>query len=215
MKSDVFKNISEKDAADIIGKLCHEDMKTSNILASVSSAQFILESGYGKTELAQNANNMFGMKANLSNNTWSGSTWDGKSVYTKKTLEEYEVGVYTTITADFRVYDCVEDSIADHSAYLLGAKRGRILRYNGLAGEKDYKKAIQIIKDGGYATDSNYVSKICNIIERFNLTQYDILEESKYTLYHVQVGAYNIKENADNMLKRVKAAGFDAFIKED
>lgn len=214
MKSDVFKNLSEREAAAIIGKLCQEDMKKSNILASVSAAQFILESGYGKSELATNANNMFGMKAGLSNNTWSGSKWDGKSIYKMKTGEEYQTGVYTTIVADFRMYDSVEDSVADHSAYLLGAKRGRALRYNGLAGEKDYKKAIQIIKNGGYATDSKYVSKICNIIERFNLTQYDVINTKK-VIYRVQVGAYNIKANADNMLKRVKAAGFDAFIKVD
>jgi len=32
--------------------------------------------------------------------------------------------------------------------------------------------------------------------------------------YRVQVGAYSVKENAENMLKKVKAAGFkDAFIK--
>lgn len=35
------------------------------------------------------------------------------------------------------------------------------------------------------------------------------------TLYHVQVGAYSKKENADNMLKKVKSAGFDAFVKHD
>lgn len=214
MKSNVFKNLSEREAAAIIGKLCQEDMKKSNILASVSAAQFILESGYGKSELAQNANNMFGMKAGLSNNNWSGSTWDGKSRYTMKTGEEYQVGIYTTIVADFRIYNSVEDSVADHSAYLLGAKRGSSLRYNGLAGEKDYKKAIQIIKNGGYATDSKYVSKICNIIERFNLTQYDVVNTKK-VIYRVQVGAYNIKGNAENMLKRVRKAGFDAFIKVD
>ena len=77
------------------------------------------------------------------------------------------------ITADFRKYTCVEDSVADHSAYLLGAKNGRSKRYKGLAGCRDYKKAVQIIKDGGYATDLGYVNKLCNIIERYNLTQYD------------------------------------------
>jgi hypothetical protein len=46
--------------------------------------------------------------------------------------------------------------------------------YAGLKGCTDYKKAIQIIKDGGYATDTSYVSKICSIIERWNLTQYDV-----------------------------------------
>lgn len=34
------------------------------------------------------------------------------------------------------------------------------------------------------------------------------------TLYRVQVGAYSIKENAENMLKKLKAAGFDGFIFE-
>ena len=33
-----------------------------------------------KSELAQNANNVFGMKCSLSGNTWSGSTWDGKNL---------------------------------------------------------------------------------------------------------------------------------------
>lgn len=133
------------------------DQKKSGILASVSMAQFILESGYGKSELAQNANNCFGMKTSLSGNTWSGSTWDGKSKYTKKTQEEYTKGQMTTITADFRKYPCIEDSIADHSAYLLGAKKGSKLRYDGLKGCKDYKKAAKIIKDGGYATSSTYL----------------------------------------------------------
>lgn len=112
------------------------------------------------------------MKKNLSGNTWSGSSWDGKSIYTKKTQEE-ENGQMITITADFRKYSCVEDSIADHSAYLLGAKNGTALRYNGLKGCADYKKAVQIIKDGGYATSSTYVSKLCDIIERWGLTKYD------------------------------------------
>ena len=53
-----------------------------------------------------------------------------------------------TITAAFRKYDSVADSVADHSAYLLGATDGDGLRYPGLKGETDYRKAIQIIKDG-------------------------------------------------------------------
>lgn len=78
-----------------------------------------------------------------------------------------------TITADFRKYACVEDSIADHAAYLLGAMNGSRKRYEGLAGCTDYKKAAQIIKDGGYATSHTYVQDLCNIIERWNLTQYN------------------------------------------
>ncbi len=52
----------------------------TGILASVSMAQFILESGYGKSELAQNANNVFGMKCSLSRQHMERlAFWDGKS----------------------------------------------------------------------------------------------------------------------------------------
>lgn len=170
----VFAKLSEAEVVAKAGALFTADQKKSGILASVSMAQFILESGYGKSELAQNANNCFGMKTSLSGNTWSGSTWDGKSKYTKKTQEEYTKGEMTTITADFRKYPCIEDSISDHSAYLLGAKNGSKLRYDGLKGCTDYKKAAQIIKDGGYATSSTYVSNLCSIIEKWKLTQFDV-----------------------------------------
>ena len=174
LQATALKSLAESDVIKKIGSLFTADMKKSGILASVSLAQFILESGYGKSELAQNANNIFGMKCNLSGKTWSGSVWDGKSVYTKQTKEQNTDGNFVTITADFRKYPCIEDSIADHSAYLLGAKNGRKLRYKGLKGCADYRKAAQIIKDGGYATSITYVSRLCEIIEQWNLTQYDI-----------------------------------------
>lgn len=173
LQASSLKNLSEADVIAKVGPLFTADQKASGILASVSLAQFILESGYGKSELAQNANNCFGMKKSLSGNTWSGSTWDGTSIYTKKT-QEYENGAYVTVTADFRKYAKVEDSIADHSAYLLGAKNGNKLRYDGLKGCMDYKKAAQIIKDGGYATSPTYVENLCSIIEKWKLTQYDV-----------------------------------------
>lgn len=49
--------------------------------------------------------------------------------------------------------------------------------YDGLKGCTDYKKAVQIIKDGGYATSHTYVEKLCSIIERWNLTHYDVAGE--------------------------------------
>ena len=191
LQASSLKGLSEADVVAKIGPLCSEDSKKSGILASVTAAQFILESGYGQTELAQGANNCFGMKESLSGNTWSGSTWDGKSIYTKKTQEDDGKGNLYTITANFRKYPCIEDSIGDHSAYLLGAMNGSAKRYAGLKGETSYKKAIQIIKDGGYATDTQYVAKICSIIERWNLTIFDvekadILPETQEPWYRVR-----------------------------
>ena len=201
LQATTFKDMSEADIIAKVGPLFTADQKSSGILASVSLAQFILESGYGKSELAQNANNCFGMKKSLSGNTWSGSTWDGSTVYTKKT-QEYENGQYVTITADFRKYPSVEKSIADHSAYLLGAKNGSKLRYDGLKGCTDYKKAVQLIKDGGYATSPTYVESICNIIERWKLTQYDATAPAEDKpaaapfLVRVSISNLNIRKGA-------------------
>ena len=201
-----FSSLSDADVIEKVGPLFTEDQKKSGILASISLAQFILESGYGKSELAQNANNCFGMKKSLSGNTWSGTTWDGVSIYTKKTQEQNADGSYETITADFRKYPSVTESIADHSAYLLGAKKGQALRYAGISGMTDYKKVAQLIKDGGYATSLTYVEKLCNIIERWNLTRFDVkLEAEEKVWYRVrsswsdsksQKGAYHVLENA-------------------
>lgn len=207
LQAGALKDLSEAEVIAKVGPLFTADQKKTGILASVSLAQFILESGYGKSELAQNANNCFGMKKSLSGNTWGNSTWDGVSIYTKKTQEQNPDGSYETITADFRKYPCVEDSIADHSAYLLGAMNGSRKRYEGIAGMTDYKAVAQLIKDGGYATSLSYVQNLCGIIERWNLTQYDSANAAETTQiwYRVrkswadaksQKGAFHVLFNA-------------------
>ena len=144
----------------------------SGILYSVTAAQMILESGYCTTELSKKANNCFGMKCTLSGNTWQ-TVWDGRSKVNIRTQEQDRNGNTYYIYADFRKYSCIEDSIKDHAAYLLGAMNGSKKRYVGLTECKDYKSAITLIKNGGYATDVSYISKICNIIQRFDLDKYD------------------------------------------
>lgn len=155
-----------------VGAMAKADMAKSGICAAITIAQAILESGWGKSELAVNANNLFGMKKSLSGNTWGGSTWDGKSVYSKETKEVYASGP-ATVQADFRAYPDWQASVNDHSAYLAGAKNGSALRYAGLIGETDYKKAATIIKAGGYATAPDYVDKLCRIVEQYGLTKWN------------------------------------------
>lgn len=197
--------MTEKQFVEFMGPLAQADMQKSGVLASVTTAQAILESGYGSTDLAKNANNFFGMKCTLSGNTWPGSSWDGVSKYTKKTPEDKGNGELYYITADFRKYNTPAESVADHSAYLLGAMNGSKKRYEGLNGETDPAKAIAIIKNGGYATDTSYVSKILNIIERFNLTQYDQTEaqqEGENTLkinQNTNFGTHNTSKRSGNI----------------
>lgn len=168
-----LQGISEADYIEKVGPLYTEDEKKTGILACISLAQSIRECGCGKTDLAQNANNMHGMKVNLSGNTWPGTTWDGTSKYTKMSPEEDENGNTFMKQSDFRCYSCIEDSIADHSAYLLNAADGKKQRYAGLKGETDYHKAAYIIKAGGYATDSKYAEALIEIIEKWDLTRFD------------------------------------------
>lgn len=166
------KNISRSAFIKKIGPLAKANYKRTGILASVTMAQAILESAWGQSTLAENGNNLFGMKQNLSGNSWSGSAWDGLNYYRKRTYEYTSHSRYA-IHANFRKYSCVEDSIEDHSAYLLSAKNGSRKRYAGLTNAKTYRRQLQIIKKGGYATSGSYVNDLCKVIRTYHLTKWD------------------------------------------
>ena len=142
-----------------VGALAAADMQKSGVLASLTIAQAILESGWGKSGLTVKANALFGIKA--------GTSWKGR-VYSTKTQECYDGVNFTTVTALFRAYDSWEESVEDHSALLTGAAR-----YKAVVGERDYKTACRAIKAAGYATDPKYPDKLIQIIESYGLTAYD------------------------------------------
>ncbi len=146
-------------------------MQTSRILASVTAAQSILESGYGKSELALQALNLGGDEGGAVRQ-YLGLRL-GWPDYIKDTAEQREDGSYYTITAAFRAYQSVAAYLADHSAYLAGARAGDGLRYAGVVGCRDYRRAFVIIKAGDYATSKDYVNNLCNVVERWNLTRFD------------------------------------------
>lgn len=125
-----------------------------NILPSLTLAQAALESGWGKSGIG---NNMFGIKA--------GSSWTGKTQLVW-TTEEYN-GVKQKVQAKFRDYDSIDDAVLDH-AEVLSADR-----YAAVRTAKNYKEAAEAVKAGGYATDSEYVSKIVSTIESHNLDMWD------------------------------------------
>lgn len=166
------RSIAKSKFINTIGPLAAANYRRTGIRASVTMAQAILESGWGQSTLAENGNNLFGMKKSLSGNSWAGSSWDGVNTYTKKTYEYGKKGRYQ-ITAAFRKYSCAEDSIEDHSAYLLGAMNGSKKRYAGITSAPNYRKQIEIIKKGGYATSGSYVSQLCNLIASYHLDKWD------------------------------------------
>lgn len=161
---------------DTMVPLAQEDMKKSGILASLTLAQEIVESGWLTSELALKANNPHGMKADLSGNAWPGSPWNGE-IYLKETAEQRPDGTYYTVVAPFRKYRNLQEAVADHSAYLAGARKADgSLRYPGIVGEKDAATAVRIVANGGYATSQTYEEKLMERIIKYNLTQYDNVE---------------------------------------
>ena len=132
-----------------------ETYRKYGILPSITIAQAILESGWGKSRIG---NNIFGIKA--------GSNWKGKT-RTAQT-SEYINGKWVSMTATFRDYDSVAESIMDHAELV-----GTAPRYEAVRNAKDYKEAARALQEAGYATDPRYAQKLINIIEQNNLTMYD------------------------------------------
>lgn len=134
-------------------------------LPSVCIAQSALETGWGRSDLMIKANAFFGIKASKS--------WGGK-VYSSKTKECYDGVSFTTITALFRAYDSLEESVKDYYDLICNNKR-----YAGAVGKTDAKECITAIKEGGYATDPEYVDSVMSIVDKYDLTRFDKFEDVK------------------------------------
>ncbi len=140
-----------------IGALAREDMKKSKILASLTIAQAILESGWGRSALAQPPNyNLFGIKG------------DYNGAYCTFPTSEYLNGRWCTVNANFRKYPSWAESLADHSALF-----NRWDRYANLRNNYNYRDVCNKVREDGYATDPSYSAKLINIIEQYNLTKFD------------------------------------------
>ncbi len=147
-----------------IGPLAELDMQKTGVLASLTIAQAILESGWGESELTLKANNLFGIKASAS---WKGAT------YTRETREYVNNEPYT-VTADFKSYNSWNESISDHSALLQNARYSKVLEAT------NYKVACEEVYKAGYATDPNYPTKLIKLIEQYHLHQYDSMTNQDY-----------------------------------
>ena len=208
-----FLNLTEKQAAEKTLEIAVPIARKYNVLPSVLAGQGVLEGGHGKTELAQKGNNILGMKKELLNSTWTSPTWDGVSVVKILTTEYYD-GIKTQVYDYFRKYSSIEDCMEDRCAFFTQAKVSKTaaqIKYHGIRECKTYREQIQLIADRGYATDPQYVKKVCAIIERYNLDRYDPVQQKQYI---VQAGVFANKSYANNLLKKIKQRGLPAILKQ-
>jgi cell wall-associated NlpC family hydrolase len=135
-----------------------EEMKRTGIPASIKLAQAINESGFGKSYLAKNGNNHFGIKC--------GGSWQGKTIYKKD--DKYRRGRLQQ--SCFRKYENAEESFKAHSNFLTQKER-----YASLfkLSPTDYKSWAKGLQKAGYATSKTYAQKLISLIERYDLNQYD------------------------------------------
>lgn len=164
------KKINEacRNAAEFIAKiapLCQADYNVHKILPSLSIAQACLESGYGTSDLYMYGSAAFGIKAS--------SGWNGRIF--RKSSAEVIGGSTVFLDSDFRAYNSLSDSVADHGAFLQKD------RYKSVVGEKDFTKAAAAVKTAGYATDPDYPSKLAKIYMEQNLSRYDSVANDSNT----------------------------------
>lgn len=165
-------------------------MNKYHIPASITLAQALLESGAGKSELARNSNNHFGIKCH---------NWDGKRTYHDDDAKD----------ECFRVYKSVADSYEDHSLFLATRERYAFLfKFD----QTDYMSWARGLKQAGYATSPTYATKLIEIIERYELNRYDVQSSSSrhtgpHTPYIANDLVYIIARQGDTMLSIAEEFG--------
>jgi LysM repeat protein len=129
------------------------NMQEYKIPASIILAQGILESSFGNSDLAQKANNHFGIKCH---NTWTGDR------FFKDDDAKNEC---------FRSYKHALESYRDHAIFLTSGRRYAELFTLDIS---DYKAWAHGLKKAGYATHPQYAEKLIRVIEENELYRFDL-----------------------------------------
>jgi len=153
--------------------LAIQHQKQYKIPASIKLAQGILESDAGRSRLARQANNHFGIKCK---EEWRG----GRIYHTDDAPNEC-----------FRAYKSAEESYLDHSLFLSQRKYYVSLFDLNIL---DYKAWAHGLQRCGYATDKLYGVKLIQIIEQYDLHKYDKMTAVEKRLVYDDI--YDIRPNA-------------------
>ncbi len=139
------------DYIDTYADMAVEQMERHGIPASVTLAQGLLESAAGRSTLATEGNNHFGIKCHKG---WTGDTM----LRSDDAPDEC-----------FRVYDSAAQSFEDHSKFLKRKRYERLFELD----PGDYAGWARGLKSCGYATNPHYADILVTIIERYGLYSFD------------------------------------------
>lgn len=130
------------------------EMQRTGIPASITLAQGILESQFGESDLAKNANNHFGIKCK--------TEWTGPKTYHDDDLKK----------ECFRVYETAEESYKDHSNFLMTRDWYAFLFKLEATDDKGWAYGL---KKAGYATEKDYPQRLLKLIDDYQLHQYSMV----------------------------------------
>jgi len=147
----------------VVGEAAQASQQSTGVPASVTVAQAILESDWGKSGLATRAFNLFGIKSKgrlgpageIKMNTWE--VFGGTSV---------------TVNDGFRAYHDVFESVEDHGLFLR-----ENARYASAFRTGDAKEFARRIHAAGYATDPGYSDKLIRLMDKYDLYRFDTLTD--------------------------------------
>ena len=151
----------KKDFIKKVAPVAQKVDKGTKLLPSITIAQACLESNYGQSDLAQKYNNLFGVKGT------------SKTTSAVMTTKEYTNGKWVTVKARFQIYDSYEASIRAHNRLFQEGTTWNKNQYKDVLNAKNYTEQAKALVTDGYATDPDYATKLTNLIEQFNLNQYD------------------------------------------
>lgn len=133
------------------------------VFPSITIAQAILESGWGKSDLSIKANNLFGIKAD--------KYWGGAYI-SMQTTEYHD----EQVKSNFRKYESKSASLEDHGKFIYDNKR---YRNNGVFDATYYVDQAEALERAGYSTKENengekiYAELLINLIRQYNLQLID------------------------------------------
>src|SRR5690606_1028210 len=116
-----------------------------------------LESAWGKSTLAVQAHNLFGIKGS------------GPAGFIELPTWEVVNGKRVEIRAKFRRYNNVAECLADRSAILTS-----LSRYKPVLAARTRHEQARALQDCGWATDPTYAGKLMGIVLQYRLEQYDL-----------------------------------------
>jgi flagellar protein FlgJ len=148
-------------AASVPG--AQQSRREDGVPVSVTIAQAILESGWGRSALSTVDKNFFGMKCNGQGKYATGCR-------SHATSECTAAGACFPTTASFRVYGSAADSFRDHGATLASLPRYSVaFQYRD-----DPNQFVAQMHKAGYATDPQYTVKLTGIMAKYDLYRYDL-----------------------------------------